>query len=98
MDFRDLVSVNIYRDENAFTPQEYTWAPPERFLSRSTKGLPRLSVRDASRLHLVLGSKCRSGEFLDNWNAVYGPVGPDGYPKPLWDYRTGRIDRKVAQY
>lgn len=30
--------------------------------------------------------------------AVYGPVGEDGYPKPLWDKRTGRIDQDVALY
>jgi len=25
-------------------------------------------------------------------------VGPDGYPKPIWDKRTGVIDREVAAY
>ncbi|MEO1715090.1 MAG: hypothetical protein AAFU60_17310, partial [Bacteroidota bacterium] len=29
---------------------------------------------------------------------VYGPVGEDGYPKPIWDKRTGAIDREVAEY
>jgi hypothetical protein len=29
---------------------------------------------------------------------VYGPVGPDGYPKPLWDKQSGRIDPQVALY
>jgi hypothetical protein len=55
-------------------------------------------VRQFSRLHLVLGSKGRSGQQLDAWEAAYGPVGEDGYPKPLWDKRTGAIDRTVAQY
>ena len=30
--------------------------------------------------------------------AVFGPVGADGYPKPIWDKRTGRIDPDVATY
>jgi len=29
---------------------------------------------------------------------VYGPVGDDGYPKPLWDKMTGKIDHDVAAY
>jgi len=29
---------------------------------------------------------------------VYGPVGDDGYPKPLWDKATGAIDHSVAAY
>ncbi|MGE5322772.1 MAG: hypothetical protein ACM3SW_07915, partial [Actinomycetota bacterium] len=32
------------------------------------------------------------------WEAVYGPVGPDGYPRPLWDKETGHIDHQVALY
>ncbi|MGH7710341.1 MAG: hypothetical protein ACREOG_03605, partial [Gemmatimonadaceae bacterium] len=35
---------------------------------------------------------------LEAWEAVYGPVGSDGYPKPLWDKLTGKIDRDVANY
>lgn len=29
---------------------------------------------------------------------IYGPIGSDGYPRPLWDRRTGKIDREVASY
>jgi hypothetical protein len=29
---------------------------------------------------------------------VFGPVGPDGYPRPIWDKLTGEIDRDVALY
>ena len=29
---------------------------------------------------------------------MYSPVGPDGYPKPIWDKRTGAIDKSVAEY
>ena len=34
----------------------------------------------------------------DIWQAVYSPVGSDGYPKPIWDKLTGKIDRSVAEY
>ena len=35
----------------------------------------------------------RSGEQMDIFMAVFGPVGPDGYPKLLYDKWTGVIDR-----
>jgi hypothetical protein len=47
---------------------------------------------------LVLGTKGRSGDQWNIWQAVYSPVGEDGYPKPIWDPMTGVIDRKVAEY
>ena len=46
----------------------------------------------------MLGSRGRSGYQLEAWEAVYGPIGDDGYPVPLWDKLTGRIDPKVAAY
>jgi hypothetical protein len=47
---------------------------------------------------LVLGDKGRSGQQWDIWQAVYSPVGKDGYPQPIWDKRTGKIDKNVAEY
>ena len=51
-----------------------------------------------NHLELVLGTHARSGYQYDIWQAVFGPVGDDGYPKPIWDKRTGVIDRDVAAY
>ena len=45
---------------------------------------------------LAKGTKGRSGEQLDIWSAVYGPLGDDGYFKPLFDKRTGVLDPEVA--
>jgi hypothetical protein len=60
--------------------------------------MPSATVGQLSRLEAVLGSKGRSNYQLGIWEAAYGPVGPDGYPKPLWDKLTGKIDRSVAEY
>jgi hypothetical protein len=35
---------------------------------------------------------------MDIFMATFGPVGPDGYPKLLYDKWTGVIDRSVAEY
>ena len=40
----------------------------------------------------------RSGGQHDAWASVFGPVGDDGYYKPLYDKVTGAIDPEVAQY
>jgi hypothetical protein len=56
------------------------------------------TMRQVSLFEEVLGSHGRSGYQLEGWEAVYGPVGPDGYPRPLWDKRTGKIDGEVASY
>jgi hypothetical protein len=51
-----------------------------------------------NQYELALGSHARSGEQFDIWQAVFGPVGDDGYPKPIFDKQTGVIDRSVAAY
>jgi hypothetical protein len=101
VDFRDYQMTNIYEDTSAFVPNTdlaTTWVVPERFMSRTPEGQPLLSMRMMSRLEAVLGSHERSGQQMNAWDAAYGPVGPDGYPKPLWDKLTGHIDKDVAMY
>ncbi|MGD8536406.1 MAG: alpha/beta hydrolase-fold protein [Candidatus Aminicenantes bacterium] len=97
IDFRYYQLVNIYEDKNAFT-KEYGWLTPERPLMRDVHGQVLVTLRQMSQLEAVLGSKGRSGQQLDIWQAAYGPVGEDGYPKTLWDKLTGEIDSEVAQY
>ena len=44
------------------------------------------------------GEKSRSGDQFDIWQAVYSPVDTDGYPKPIWDKYSGKINPDVAVY
>ena len=46
----------------------------------------------------VLGTKGRSGDQMDIFMSVYGPVGDDGYPDLLYDKWTGEINPEVAEY
>jgi hypothetical protein len=39
-----------------------------------------------------------SGRDWGSWNAVFGPRGSDGLPRPLWDGATGKIDREVLEH
>lgn len=97
IDFSRYQLVDIYSDNNAFSVPGYNPAP-ERPMQRTDEGQVLVTMRQMSQLEEVLGSHGRSGQQFEAWEAVYGPVGADGYPKPLWDKLTGRIDPLVAGY
>jgi len=97
IDFRAFTSVNIYEDENAYFARG-PWKEVPRPAHRDYLGHISSTVEQMNRLESVLGSKGRSGGQFDIWTATYSPVGPDGYPAPIWDRKTGQIDKKVAEY
>jgi hypothetical protein len=97
IDFRAYAVVNIYDDKNAYY-LEGPWRRIKRPGMRDYLGHISTMLEDANRLELVLGTKSRSGQQWDIWQAVYSPVGSDGYPRPIWDKATGSIDPTVAQY
>jgi len=90
--------INIYSDDNAFFAPGRRWLRAVRPLRRNADGQVTTTEQQESQLEDVLGSHGRSGQQLEAWEAVYGPVGADGYPKPLWDKSTGKIDHSVADY
>jgi hypothetical protein len=97
IDFRAFISANIYKDENAYYYQGAFKRIP-RPEHRDWRGGISVTMEDYNHMELVLGTKGRSGEQYDIWQAVYSPMGPDGYPQPIYDKRTGVIDREVAAY
>jgi hypothetical protein len=97
IDFRAYTVVDIYKDKNAyFTEGPFQRVP--RPATRNYLGHVGATLESANRMELVLGTRGRSGQQWDIWEAVYSPVGPDGYPKRLWDKRTGVIDPEVAAH
>jgi hypothetical protein len=97
MDFRAYCAVNIYENENAYY-YESKWKTTQRPSTRGALGEIKATLRESNHLELARGTHGRSGEQWDIWQAVFGPVGSDGYPKPIWDKLSGTIDRAVAQY
>jgi hypothetical protein len=95
--FSAYEGVDIYKDDNAFFKQ-HEWYRVETPNIRGSFGEVRLSVRQKNLFEHVNGSKGRSGRQMDVWSAVFGPVGKDGYFEPLFDKRTGVINRDVAAY
>jgi len=98
VDFRYFQLVDIYKDDNAFYPNSEWKHTPLRPWSRALDDQTQMSQFDASRYEEVLGTRGRSGEQMDIFMATFGPAGPDGYPKLLYDKWTGVIDRSVAEY
>lgn len=97
IDFRAYTLVNIYEDRNAY----YTEGPHLRVPrpgKRNWLGEVSITLEQMNRMELALGTKSRSGQQFDIWEAVYSPVGPEGYPARIFDKITGVIDRKVAEY
>lgn len=97
MDFRAYELINIYEDKNAYY-DEGPFTRIARPAHRDWLGKVSTTVEGDNHLELALGSKGRSGGQWDIWEAVYSPLGPDGYPKRLWDKETGVIDHEVAAY
>ena len=97
VDFRGFTNINLYQDKNAFFidgPHMRVEQPGERdYLGRTLT-----STKQINQYELALGSHARSGEQFDIWQAVYGPVGKDGYPQPIFNKETGEIDPATAAY
>ena len=97
IDFRAYTVVNIYEDRNAYFVEGAHKRVPRPGM-RNYLGHVTSTLEDLNRYELALGGRSRSGQQWDIWEAVYSPVGPDGYPARIWDKITGVIDRKVSDY
>ena len=97
VDFRAYELMDIYRDDNAYVNAHGF----ERPAARERNGDVVYTVRHECLVERVLGRGDRwqlSGKDWCCWNAVFGPRGGDGLPIPLWDGKTGKIDRGVVEH
>jgi len=97
IDFRAYTVVNLYEHENAYQA-EAAWKQTPRPGKRNYLGELAATLEEMNYMELALGTNSRSGGQFDIWQAVYSPVGKDGYPKPIWDKATGKVDRSVAEH
>jgi hypothetical protein len=97
VDFRSYGLVNLYEHENAYYAGG-RWKRTPRAATREVDGEVTATLEQLNRLELVLGTHSRSGGQWDIWEAVFSPVGSDGYPRRIWDKRSGAIDAEVASY
>jgi hypothetical protein len=97
VDFRGFQLIDIYKDKNAYVNRHGFEKPSARELN----GDVRFTIRHECQMENVLGagdSWAMSGQQWGAWNATYGPRGADGRPKPLWNPKTGEIDKTVVEH
>jgi hypothetical protein len=97
VDFRAFELVNIYDDPNVYV-NRFRFERPSM---RTVDGDTRFTLRHEVQIERVLGRGGRwvlSGKDWASWNAVFGPRGADGLPRPLFDGLTGQIDRSVLEH
>ncbi len=88
LDFRDFLSVDIYRRGANMYRNDGRDVPYERIGQRTV-----LTMRQAAALESVEG---RTGGQIASFEAVFGPRMASGEPGQLFDRRTGRISAVVA--
>jgi hypothetical protein len=97
IDFHHYTTVDIYNDKNAY----YVQSDFKKLLKpgfRDYLGHVSATVQEMNHRELALGTRSRSGDQFDIWEAVFSPMGSDGYPKRIFDKYTGVIDSAVANY
>jgi hypothetical protein len=97
VDFHDVEQVNLYEDTNAYYREVAGRRVPIPN-TRETDGAIRLTSEQRNHFELANGTRGRSGEQFDIWSAVHGPIGDDGYFRPLFDKLTGEMDPEVARH
>ena len=97
IDFHAFTNIDLYNDKNAFFV-EGAHKREAQSAMRDYLGHTFITTQEINGYELALGDHGRSGEQFDIWQAVYGPVGADGYPQPIFDKVTGDIDHTVAEY
>jgi hypothetical protein len=97
IDFRRYVTIDLYEDQNAYFSSG-PFRRTSRAGSRFNMGDVRSTVEQDNLHELVVGTHSRSGGQWDIWEAVFAPVGADGYPRRVWDKGTGQIDTTTVRF
>jgi hypothetical protein len=91
----DLAGMSLHGEPSAYLFERAWGRTPRPGLAPAGPDAGR-TLEQENHLELVLGPFGRSGGWWDGWQAAYSPRGEDGYPRPVWDKRTGRIHPEVA--
>jgi len=108
--FRAFTNVDIYADANAYYQSVDKWKRTERPAIRdhasneiwpgygNPLGLVQATQKEVGQKELVFGTRSRSTQQWDIWEATFSPLGEDGYPARIWDKRSGAINHTIAAH
>jgi len=88
VDFRDFTGIDVYRFANAYTDPD---GKPIQLVRRKGEWVQTIEQFVTRELE----KRDHGGQFM-SFNAVFSPRGEDGRPMPLFDPKTGVIDKFVA--
>jgi len=89
VDFRDFQRINLYRHgENMYVDPRDERRPLARVGGRTI-----VWYDDFARMEDILGP----GGQLHSFEAVFSERGADGWPRLIWNRRTGAVDSQVAE-
>jgi hypothetical protein len=97
VDFHAFQLIDVYKDKNAYVDERGADRPSKRDIH----GNIEFTIRHECQMENVIGSGdvwSMSGQQWGAWNATYGPRGADGRPVPLWDPKTGEINKPVVEH
>jgi len=97
VDFRGFQLIDIYKDKNAYVDEHGVARPSKRDIN----GNVEFTIRHECQMENVMGqgdSWTMSGQQWGAWNAAYGPRGRDGRPVPLWDPKSGEINKSIVEH
>jgi len=97
VDFHAYMTADLYDQKNILWTdgaQRHIVQPA----MRNYLGQTLISMPDNVAYEAALGDRGRSTEQFDIWQAVFSPVGADGYPQPIFNKDTGVIDHKTVAY
>jgi len=97
VDFHAYQNIDLYDDPNAFV-RKGDFGEVAVGGDRKPDGTVIATAGGEFRFEYVLGTHTRSTEQWAIWQAVFSPVGPDGYPADVLDPLTGVIDKKIVAY
>ena len=97
VDFHGYQNIDLYKDDNAFTRRGPFGEIPIAG-DRKPDGSITANTSGEMAFEYVLGTHGRSTEQWNIWQAVFSPIGPDGYPAEVVNPITGAINKQVVAY
>ena len=100
IDFSAFQMANLYEESNLYT--NAAGKPVPSYRGRDRPGEPltlRMTVRQEGLMEYAMHPAGGSGQQWDTWEAMFSPPDPrTGYPRQMFDPRSGQIDRAVIEH
>lgn len=100
IDFHAFQMTNVYEDANMYITRDGHETPSYRRVSGpGGQTSVVMTVRQEGLMEHAMHPKGGSGQQWDAWEAMFSPRDEEtGYPRAMFDGKTGRIDRRVVEH